>query len=230
MAYVYSHERLDTGEIFYIGIGSDDKHDRANFIKGRNRHWENIYNITKIKINIVHDKISWSEACALECKLIKKYGRKDLNEGSLVNLTNGGEGKFGFKTTDYTKNKISMSKTGAKSKFKGMKRSWCMLPHVDKMRTDKLIGKKRNAETRAKMSAAKKGKKLSSEHKQKLSDARAGRFALGKSFSAKIVLNTENGIFYMCAKEASIAHCIKYENLSRYLSGSRKNKTSLIYI
>ena len=29
MAYVYKHTRLDTNEVFYIGIGSQNKYKRA---------------------------------------------------------------------------------------------------------------------------------------------------------------------------------------------------------
>ena len=36
MAYVYKHTRLDTNEIFYIGIGSDNSFNRAFSKKKRN--------------------------------------------------------------------------------------------------------------------------------------------------------------------------------------------------
>ena len=44
MAYIYKHIRLDTNEVFYIGIGSDNTYKRANLKKGRNIYWNNIIN------------------------------------------------------------------------------------------------------------------------------------------------------------------------------------------
>ena len=45
----------------------------------------------------------------------------------------------------------------------------------------------------------------------------------------KIVLDTQTGIFYDSAKEASDLLGINYWNVVQYLTGKRKNKTSLIY-
>jgi len=45
----------------------------------------------------------------------------------------------------------------------------------------------------------------------------------------KIVLDTQTGIFYDSIKEAASILGINYWNIAQYLSGKRKNKTSLIY-
>jgi hypothetical protein len=45
----------------------------------------------------------------------------------------------------------------------------------------------------------------------------------------KLVFDTQTGIFYESAKEASELLKINYWNVAQYLSGLRKNKTSLIY-
>jgi hypothetical protein len=230
MAYVYSHTRLDTGNVFYIGIGSDIFFKRANANKNRNKHWINIYNKCQIKIDILYSNITWKEACYIEQKLILELGRIDLNNGQLVNLTGGGEGKFGFVTPIYTKNKISNTKKGVVSKLKGVSRDWHPSPESIESRRSKLIGQKRTDETKLKMSLAKKGKVFSSNHKANLSKSRLNKFNYGNHPQARIVLNIESGIFYMCAKEAAIAYNINYGTLSRYLKGTRKNKTSLIYV
>jgi len=44
----------------------------------------------------LYENISVDSAKRLERCLIKMIGRKDLNEGPLANLTNGGEGFIGF--------------------------------------------------------------------------------------------------------------------------------------
>jgi len=89
MAVVYQHKRLDTNDIFYIGIG-DKK--RPYQIRSRNRHWKNIVNKHSYKIEILFKDLDWKEACQIERYLIKYYGRKDLKLGKLVNMTDGGEG------------------------------------------------------------------------------------------------------------------------------------------
>jgi hypothetical protein len=98
MAYLYRHIRLDTNEIFYIGIGSDSlgKYKRAYSKYERNKYWQNIVNKTSYEIEIMLDNLTWEEACEKEKEIIKLYGRKDLNEGTLVNMTDGGDGMVGF--------------------------------------------------------------------------------------------------------------------------------------
>ena len=147
MAYVYSHTRLDTNEVFYIGIGSDVNYKRANSKNGRNSYWKRIANKTDYKVEILINDISWDDACLEETRLIKQYGRKNLNEGTLCNLTDGGEGQVGFIVSDETKQKIAAAN----------------------------IGKKVSEEARLRMSASQMGKKLSDEHKQKIGDAHRGK-------------------------------------------------------
>lgn len=90
MAIVYQHRRLDNGEVFYVGIGSKDT--RAYYNRSRNIHWHNIANKHGYSVEITHRDLCWEEACSIEQYLISFYGRRDLNEGSLVNMTSGGEG------------------------------------------------------------------------------------------------------------------------------------------
>lgn len=113
MAYVYTHKTLDTDVIFYVGIGSDEDnyYQRAHFFKNRNRLWTSIYNKHEIVVEIVYDNLSWSEACAKEKELIKKYGRRDLQEGMLANMTDGGEGLFN--PSDEVRNKLRYEKSEA---------------------------------------------------------------------------------------------------------------------
>jgi hypothetical protein len=48
--------------------------------------------------------------------------------------------------------------------------------------------------------------------------------------NAKLVLNTETGIYYDCAKEAAKFHKYKYSTLKSYLNGTIFNKTPLVYV
>lgn len=93
MAYVYRHIRKDTNQVFYIGIGTDNKgkHTRAKS-KARNRYWKRIVEKTDYEIEILFDDITKEKAISKEIEFISIYGRRDLNKGTLANLTDGGEG------------------------------------------------------------------------------------------------------------------------------------------
>lgn len=104
MATVYRHIRLDVNKVFYIGIGKSDK--RAYDKNGRNQYWKNIVNSTDYRVDILFDDLTWEEACEKEKEFISLYGRIDLGKGTLVNLTDGGEGSNGAKRK-YTNNKPS---------------------------------------------------------------------------------------------------------------------------
>ncbi len=229
MAYVYSHLRKDTLQVFYIGIGSDSNFIRANEIHNRNKHWINIFSKTGIIVKILHTNISWEDACIIEKELISKYGRIDNKTGVLVNMTNGGEGIDGYIMPEEVKLKISISKKGIKSKLKGRIFGNRMTDETKLKISEKNTGKKRSNESKDKMSKAKIGKSFSGTHKAKLSLARIGRFNLGNHPNAKLIINKETGVFYPCAKEAAIAHGIRYETLIRFLNGTRRNKTQLYY-
>jgi hypothetical protein len=113
MAYVYKHIRVDKNEVFYIGIGSDNKgkFTRAYSRKGRSKFWKDLTKNTQYKVEILHANITWKEACQKEKELILQYGRKDLSTGTLCNLTDGGDGVNG-----YTHNKERLFKLSKNSK------------------------------------------------------------------------------------------------------------------
>lgn len=110
MAIVYKHIRKDTKQPFYIGIGKQEK--RAYLKYRRNQYWYNIVNKYGYEIEIIHNDITWEEACELEKKYIKKYGRVDINTGILANMTDGGEGNNNYSAE--TIEKMSSKKRGIK--------------------------------------------------------------------------------------------------------------------
>jgi hypothetical protein len=99
MAYLYRHIRLDKNEPFYIGIGGDEEgnYERA-YHNGhyRNKHWKNIVAQSPYEVEILLDNLTWDEACNKEIEFIELYGRNDLKQGSLCNMTNGGDGCKGL--------------------------------------------------------------------------------------------------------------------------------------
>ena len=107
MAYVYKHMRMDTGEVFYIGIGSNES--RMYSKKSRNRYWYNIVKKHGILIEKIEENLTWSDACDREKYWIIYYGRENL-----CNMTDGGEGSYGRIVNEDTKRKISESHKGKK--------------------------------------------------------------------------------------------------------------------
>lgn len=120
MAIVYRHRRLDTNEIFYVGIELDTLYKKAEGVRstrknGRSKFWNNITLKTDYSVEIIYNNISNDEAIEVEIFLISLYGRKDLKLGSLVNLTNGGEGSPGVITSKESNLKRSISLKGKNS-------------------------------------------------------------------------------------------------------------------
>jgi len=98
MALVYKHIRLDTNQVFYIGVGKTDKRPYSKIY--RNKHWHNVVNKAGYTVEIIFNNLTWEEALQKECELIKEYGRLDNKTGILVNMTDGGDGVNGYKHTE----------------------------------------------------------------------------------------------------------------------------------
>lgn len=149
LGYVYRHIRLDTNEVFYIGKGTntDGKYARAYSNKRANPHWHNVVNKRGHIVEIIIDNLTETDTNETEKSYILFYGRIDLGTGTLVNLTDGGDGALGYKHTKEAKEKIRCTS----------------------------IGRKKTNECKERIGKAQIGKKLSSEAKEKLRQANLGR-------------------------------------------------------
>ena len=168
MAYVYKHIRKDTNEVFYIGIGSGNTFKRAYKKSGRNKFWYNITRKTDYEVDILDNNISWEQACIKEKEYILLYGRRQLNKGSLVNLTDGGEGTVGKIMSEELKkfHRGTLNSNRAKT---------------NEINRQLKLGKKLSKQTMAKL----QGRKLSQESKNKIS----------KTHAIPIQLFTKDNIF-----------------------------------
>lgn len=99
-AYVYTHTRLDTGKVFYIGIGCSANYKRAYQTIKRSDYWRRIKKKAGIKVTVIIDYVTWSEAEFLERYLISQFGRTQQGNGQLCNMTDGGDGGTGRVVSD----------------------------------------------------------------------------------------------------------------------------------
>lgn len=167
MAIVYQHRRKDNGEVFYVGIGKNEK--RAYSKSSRGKFWLDYTSKYQYEVVVSHRDIIWEEACSIEKYLICFYGRRDLGLGSLVNITDGGDGLIN--ASEFTRKKMSLAKIGKTTWNKGV-------AHTQ--------------ETKNKISKANKGKKLPSmteEAKAKISVGNTGKVPWNKN--KKIPLSEE---------------------------------------
>lgn len=219
MAYVYRHIRLDKNEVFYIGIGSDGSYKRAFSKKYRNRHWRFIVDQTDYEIEIMMDDLTWEQAQEKEREFICLYGRRDLDKGTLVNMTDGGDGlhnpslelreKYsklytGTTVDEARRNKISegMRKSEAVKKINKGRVPWNKgKPRDEETKrkiAEKLTGTSLSEETKKKMSETRKGvkkKPVSDETRKKMSESRKGRIPWNKGipWSDEVKSNISQG-------------------------------------
>lgn len=113
-SYIYSHTRLDNGEVFYIGIGTGRNYYRSREKERRNTHWNRVVDKHGYKIDILFDKLTFDEAAKKEIELIAFYGRVNLNTGTLVNQTSGGDGTYGIVVSEETREKLRITSSNIK--------------------------------------------------------------------------------------------------------------------
>lgn len=161
--YVYVHMRATDDSVFYVGKGCGQRYKTSN---GRNQYWHRTVAKYGFVSEIVKENLTFEEANQQEIQLIKQLREQGC---TLCNLTDGGEGTRGRKLSDQAKASISQ-------KNKGKKRSETT---KQKMLGNKnALGAVRSAETRAKMSASKKGKNnifgrpVSEETRNKIRESR----------------------------------------------------------
>lgn len=111
--YVYTHRKLDTMEVFYVGKGTKYRAwYTAGRSKNKNTHWVNTAKKHGVYVEIIQDRLQEWYALELEKEIISKYGRQDLKEGTLVNKSNGGESGSGVVFSD--EYKLNSRKNGIK--------------------------------------------------------------------------------------------------------------------
>lgn len=204
MPVLYQHIRLDTEEVFYVGIGKTEK--RAYSYHSRNKHWKSIVDKVDYKVEILEEGLTWQEACNKEITLIAEIGRKDLNLGTLVNMTEGGEGG------SYWKGKRQSEEHVAKRSFKnkGQKRKVVAIENLKQSH----IGLFLSEETKDKIRKSRIGKKHSEKSKKKIKEAMPNKIS---------IICIEDNEIYKSIRDASRAYNLDAASLTNHLKGRQKS-------
>ena len=174
MYYVYSYLRIDYSP-YYIGKGCKDRayaysNHRIKAPKDRSR------------VYIIKSNLTEAEAYKVEKLYILMFGRKDLGTGILRNLSDGGEGPTGYKTTPEQRRKISLSRMGEKHPLYGVSPSEETREKQRRVMKGRFVGEKNpmygktlSDNHRKAISKRHKGVSKSEEHRRKISEANKGK-------------------------------------------------------
>ena len=166
--YVYVLFR-PSGEPFYVGMGSGRRWLKHEW-RSHNPHVTSIIlraggQVPKVQVRA---GLMLSEALETEIALIGAIGR-ETNGGPLVNLTDGGDGLFGYRYSDEQRAKMSKARKG-RNVWKLMKSPELAREKIRLART----GSTASADAKAKMGASQRGRKHSAETRAKMSASQTG--------------------------------------------------------
>ena len=217
MAVIYKHLK-PCGEVFYIGIGQEEK--RAKSKSDRNNYWHNVVNKYGYEVQILKSDLTWEDACEMEKVLISWFGRRDLGLGTLVNLTDGGEGNVGWVASDETRARMSKSKKGKLSHNYGKKAS------KEAKEKNRIASANVSEETKFKRYLKNKGKKRTFEQAKRISDAKTDKITK----NSIIILDILTGVFYISLAQVCRIYDIPRGQLLGKLKGRSINDTNLIIV
>jgi hypothetical protein len=208
--FLYRHIRLDKNETFYIGIGvkpDNYSSERVEFKRAfektnRNKYWRNLTDRADYAVEILFESNIQHIIREKEIEFIKLYGRFE-HGGTLVNMTDGGEGSFGRKWSEEFRANF-IEKNSGENHFN--------------------FGKELSEETKKKKSEAMKisdkswkGKKLPKETVEKIRQSKVGdkNPMYGKiPTTAKKIINVDTLEVFESFKSASKHYPLSFQHIS----------------
>lgn len=202
MFYVYAYLRTKDLTPYYIGKGKD------------NRAWQKSHSVIVPKdltrIVILETNLTELGAFAVERRMIRWYGRKDLGTGILHNRTDGGDGSSGI--IPWNKD----VKIGSYLSAKGRK----IISEANK--------KPRKDTHKEKISEALKGKPKSEEHIKKISEAgkgktpwNKGKTGVQKGSRLGVEVSEETRAKMSAAQKGKVMSDLQKEKISATLKGRK---------
>lgn len=214
MPYLYRHIRLDKNEPFYIGVSkSTINYNRAYDKSKRSSFWKKVVNKTDYEVEILMESDDLNFIKQKEIEFVALYGRKNLGTGTLVNLTDGGDGALGAVMSEETRQKNRERMTGEKNPF---------------------FGKTHTPETKALIAMKNSNVFVSEETRKKLSEALAGRVIEGEELEkryregnhvTKICRHIGTGEIFKSLKDGCNKYEIEYRLEKNRVRGNFSNKS-----